>query len=198
MCTNARCVYDPQASQMSRALPPVSHSWIVGLKPTAAAFFIFCALTILLALASQVGLERRQARQHCGCCHCRALQLRLLLSRRCSDGPAGVLPCRLQPGLWLSSPSRRPCMHFPVPPQALGVAVSAACPSEKVAFAVAPGITVILMLFGKLAVGWAPACEADTKTLAEGWAPACEADTKTLAEGWAPACEGDTKRLPGC
>ncbi|KAI7840285.1 hypothetical protein COHA_006067 [Chlorella ohadii] len=58
--------------------------WIVGLKSTAGAFFIFCALTILLALASQ----------------------------------------------------------------ALGVAVSAACPSEKVAFAVAPGITVILMLLG--------------------------------------------------
>lgn len=33
--------------------------------------------------------------------------------------------------------------------QALGVAVSAACGSEKIAFAVAPGITVVLMLFGK-------------------------------------------------
>lgn len=187
-----RGVYVPQASQMSRALPPVSRSWIVGLKPTAAAFFIFCALTILLALASQVGLERRQARQPYGCCHCRTSQLGLLLSRRCSDRPAGVLTCRLQPGLWLSSAPCRPCMHFPVPPQALGVAVSAACPSEKVAFAVAPGITVVLMLFGKLAVGWAPACEADTKKLAEGWAPACEGDTKKAAGllTWQPAARG--------
>ena len=42
-----------------------------------------------------------------------------------------------------------PCMPCVALLQALGVAVSAACGSEKIAFAVAPGITVVLMLFGK-------------------------------------------------
>jgi hypothetical protein len=58
--------------------------WIVGLNPSAKAFFIFAAMLILEGLASQ----------------------------------------------------------------GLGVAVSAACKTEKIAFAAAPGITVILMLFG--------------------------------------------------
>lgn len=41
--------------------------------------------------------------------------------------------------------------------QALGVAVSAAVRgSDKLAFAVAPGITVILMLFGKWPLCWEP------------------------------------------
>lgn len=108
--------------------------WIVGLNPTAEAFFIFCFLVICEGLAAQgLGVA--------------------IAAGACLRGKAGAEEGGAGGGCRPAAGGRRPRptagAHTPTPPRALlSACPPAACPDEKVAIALAPLVTIILMLFG--------------------------------------------------
>lgn len=97
--------------------------WIVGLNPSASAFFIFCFIVICEGLAAQGLGTAIAAGAHC-------LLAAERMHRRVTRPPAGSVTANR-----LAAAPARPF----TPP---------AVPDEKIALALAPMVTVILMLFG--------------------------------------------------